>query len=111
MIDIVVVRDIAIIALAVESLIIGLFLIILMWQIRSLTRLLQHEIRPILDSVNETASTVRGTTVFLSDHVVSPMIQAKSLASGVHRALNVLGRRRRRAERRGGMSEKKEEEM
>ena len=96
MVNIVIARDIAIIALAVESLIIGLFLIILMWQIRSLTRLLQHEVKPLLDSVNETASTVKGTTVFLSDNVVSPMIRAASLASGVNRALKVLTRKRRR---------------
>jgi hypothetical protein len=95
MVNIVIARDIAIIALAVESLIIGLFLVILMWQIRSLARFLQHEVKPILDSVNETASTVKGTTVFLSDNVVSPMIRASSMASGVNRALKVLTRRRR----------------
>ncbi|MFQ6057947.1 MAG: hypothetical protein ACE5MB_03580 [Anaerolineae bacterium] len=94
--NIVIVRDIAIIALALESLIIGLLLIVLIWQIRSLARLLEHEVKPILDSVNETASTVKGTTVFLSDNVISPIIRVASLASGVNRAIKVLTRRRRK---------------
>jgi hypothetical protein len=91
---IVTVRDIAIIALAVEALLIGLLLIILILQIRSLARFLQEELKPILDSVGETAGTVRGTAVFLSDRVVVPLIRANSLASGISKALKVLTRRR-----------------
>jgi hypothetical protein len=87
------VRDLAIILLAVESLVIGVVLIILVWEIRSLAKLLREEIKPILDSADETARTVRGTTVFVSDTLVNPMVRASSFAAGVVQALRILARR------------------
>ena len=85
-----VVRDIAIIALALVTLIIGLFLIILIFQLQSLIVLLRDEIKPILDSANQTAHTVRGTTTFVSDAVVTPMIQVASFMSGMGQTLKTL---------------------
>lgn len=85
-----VVRDIAIIALALVTLIIGLFLIILIFQLQSLIVLLRDEIKPILDSANQTANTVRGTTTFVSDAVVTPMIQVASFVSGVGQTFKTL---------------------
>lgn len=90
---IVIVRDVAIIVLALESIIIGLLLIVLIWQVRGLANLLQTEIKPILDSVNETARTVKGTTAFLSDNVASPLIRAASVAAGVNRAVRTFRER------------------
>lgn len=87
------VRDLAIILLAVESLVIGVVLIILVWEIRNLAKLLREEIKPILDSADETARTVRGTTVFVSDTLVNPMVRASSFAAGVVQALRILARR------------------
>ena len=87
------VRDLAIILLAVESLVIGVVLIILVWEIRNLAKLLREEIKPILDSADETARTVRGTTVFVSDTFVNPMVRASSFAAGVVQALRILARR------------------
>jgi hypothetical protein len=94
-----VVRDISIIALALVTLVIGLFLVILIFQLQSLIALLRDEIKPILDSANETASTVRGTTTFVSDAVVTPLIQVASVASGVKQTIQTLtgtGRKRKR---------------
>ena len=88
-----VVRDLAIILLAVESLVIGVVLIILVWEIRNLAKLLREEIKPILDSADETARTVRGTTVFVSDTFVNPVVRASSFAAGVVQALRILARR------------------
>ncbi len=92
-------RDIAIIALALVTLIIGLFLIILIFQLQSLIVLLRDEIKPILDSANQTANTVRGTTTFVSDAVVGPLIQVASLVSGVGQTFKTLagtGKKRKR---------------
>lgn len=94
-----IVRDIAIIALALVTLIIGLFLIILIFQLQSLIVLLRDEIKPILDSANQTANTVRGTTTFVSDAVVTPLIEVASFASGVGQTFKTLagtGRKRKR---------------
>lgn len=84
------VRDIAIIVLAVESIIIGIVLVLLLWQVRSLTRLLQEEIKPILDSAQDTVGTIRGTTRLVSDTIVSPAVKIGGFASGLRRTLEVL---------------------
>ena len=89
------IRDIAIIVLAVESLVIGVLLILLLFQIWGLARMLQEEVLPILESTKETAATVRGTTVFLSDTFVRPLINAVGYASAVNRVMSVLARRKR----------------
>ena len=87
------VRDLAIILLALESLVIGVVLVVLILEIRNLAKLLREEIKPILDSADETARTVRGTTSFVSETFVNPMIRVSSFASGVMQALRVLTRR------------------
>jgi hypothetical protein len=86
-------RDVAIIILALESIIIGALLVLLIFQVQGLVRLLREEIRPILDSVNETAGTVRGTTAFVSDTVVSPVMRVAGLISALRRIIDVLTRR------------------
>jgi hypothetical protein len=94
-----VMRDFSIIILALVTIVIGAFLAVLMWQLQSLTVLLRDEIKPILESANETASTVRGTTTFVSDAVVTPMISAASYVTAVRetvRALTVGSRRKGR---------------
>jgi hypothetical protein len=85
-----VLRDISIIVLALVTIIVGLFLAILIFQLQSLIVLLRDEIAPILDSVNETAGTVRGTTTFVSDAVVSPMIKVASYSAAVRRTIRTL---------------------
>jgi hypothetical protein len=93
------IRDIAIILLAVESLVIGAILIVLALQIRGLTKMLEEEVQPILESTKETATTVRGTTVFLSDTFVKPLINAVGYASAANRVMSVLARGKRRGGR------------
>jgi hypothetical protein len=83
-------RDIAIILLAIESLFIGLALIILIIQIARLTNLIENEVKPILDSTNETVSNLRGTTKFLSDNLVEPVIKLNELMAVLQRLLEIL---------------------
>ena len=78
-----VIRDISIIVLALVSIIIGVFMIILTFQVWQLTRLVQDEIKPILESTQRTVSTVRGTTTFMSDKITKPAIEAASIAAGI----------------------------
>jgi hypothetical protein len=88
------IRDIVIIFMALESLFLGLALIVLIVQLARLTALLQNEVRPMLDSTNETLNTLRGTTTFLSDNLVQPVIKANSTMAALRRALDLfrLGR-------------------
>lgn len=87
------VRDLAIILLAIESLVIGGVLIVLVLEIRNLAKMLRDEIKPILESADETARTVRGTTVFVSENFVNPLVRASSFTSGVMQTLRILLRR------------------
>jgi len=83
-------RDISLILMAIESLFIGLALIILLIQIARLTNLIQNEVKPILDSTNETVSNLRGTTKFLSDNLVEPVIKLNELMAVLQRLLVLL---------------------
>lgn len=85
------IRDVFIIVMALESLLIGLVLTILMIQLARLINLLQNEVRPILDSTNETISNLRGTTVFLSDNLVQPVIKLNQYLAGLQKLLEIVG--------------------
>ncbi|MEN8171563.1 MAG: hypothetical protein ABFS03_01640 [Chloroflexota bacterium] len=76
------IRDIFIIFMALESLVIGLVLIILIMQLARLINLLQNEIKPIIASTNDTVNTLRGTSRFLSDNMVEPVIKLNEYLAG-----------------------------
>ena len=99
-----VVRDVAIVLLAIESLVIGVLLALMLSQISKLVKMLREEVSPMITSATETADTVRGTVDFMSDNVVSPVIKVKSYASGIQRGLRsffVIGRKVRNHRSRG----------
>ncbi|MBN1305372.1 MAG: hypothetical protein JXA13_13120 [Anaerolineales bacterium] len=83
-------RDILIIVMALESLFIGAALIILIIQIASLTNLLKNEVRPILDAASETVNTLRGTTEFLGENVVEPVIKLNGYLAGLQRVIELI---------------------
>ncbi|MCK4962815.1 MAG: hypothetical protein KAS19_10025, partial [Anaerolineales bacterium] len=91
-----IIRDIVIIFMAVESSLIGIVMIILITQLARLTAMLQNEIKPILDSTNETLNTLRGTTTFLSNNLVDPVVKANSVITALRRAIELLPISRRR---------------
>lgn len=93
------IRDVFIIFMAVESLLIGLTLVILMVQMARLINLLQNEIKPILDSTNETISTLRGTTEFLSTNLSEPIIKLNEYVAGLSQLLKLLGLGRKNSNR------------
>jgi hypothetical protein len=84
------IRDIMIIFVAVEMSLIGVVLIILIIQVAQLSALLQNEIKPMLEATNETMNTLRGTSVFLSDHITEPVMKINSYASAMRRAVNLI---------------------
>jgi hypothetical protein len=84
------VRDIFIIFMALEFLIIGVALIVLMVQLATLVNLLRNEIRPILDSSSETVNTLRGTAAFMSENLVQPVIKLNEYIAGLKRLLDLL---------------------
>jgi hypothetical protein len=89
-VDLALVRDVAIVVLALESIVIGVVLVLMLWQVRSLTRLLQDQLKPMLDSMRETVGTVKGTTSLVSDTIVSPAVKIGGFFAGARRALQVM---------------------
>ncbi|MGD8760455.1 MAG: hypothetical protein PVJ07_09410 [Anaerolineales bacterium] len=90
------IRDIMIVLMAAESLLIGLALIILIIQLAKLMAMLQNEIKPILDSTNETLNTLRGTTAFLSKNLIKPVTKVNSSIAAAKRMLDLLRQRSRK---------------
>lgn len=82
-------RDVFIIFIALEMLIIGAAIVILMVQMAILINLLQNEIRPILETTNETANTMRGTAEFISKNVSEPVIKLNGYLAGLQRLINL----------------------
>jgi hypothetical protein len=84
-------RDAVIVLLAVEAFITGVAVIILVVQVARLSALLQNEVRPLLEASNETLQTVRGTTTFLSENMVRPVVRLSGAAAAVRRAIELIG--------------------
>ena len=89
------IRDVFIIVVALESLVIGVALIILIIQLASLINLLQNEVRPILKSTNETVNTLRGTAEFLGENMVEPVIKLNGYLAGMNRVIELMGIRKK----------------
>ncbi len=85
------IRDVFIIVVALESLVIGVALIVLIVQLASLINLLQNEVRPILNATSETVNTLRGTAEFLGENLVEPVIKLNGYLAGLKRMLELLG--------------------
>ena len=88
------IRDIFLIFMALESLLIGVALIVLIVQVASLINLLQNEVRPILQATNETVNTLRGTAEFLGENVVQPVIKLNGYMAGLQRVIELMGIKR-----------------
>ncbi len=84
------VRDILIIFLALTSIVVWVMLGILIWQIWRLTKMVQTELKPMMADTKETIATVRGTANFMSENVVTPVIQTSSRMAGYRRAAMAL---------------------
>jgi hypothetical protein len=84
------IRDVFIIFFALESLVIGAALIVLVVQLAVLINLLQNEIKPIIDSTNETVHTIKGTAIFLSDSLVQPVIKLNEYLAGLKKVADLF---------------------
>ena len=95
-----VLRDIFIIFLGLGAFIVILLLIALVvitaylvLKVNDLIQLLDREIKPVLVKVQESAVTLRGTTSFLSENAVKPVINTASTLSAAQTVIKTLFRR------------------
>jgi hypothetical protein len=78
-----VIRDIVLIFLALEGILIILALAVLIAQVARLVNLLQNEVGPVLQNTQETVSHAKGTVEFVGKNVSEPLIKANAFAAGV----------------------------
>src|SRR5574340_998953 len=64
--------------------------IVLILQLAALINLLQNEIKPILDSTNDTVNNLRGTTQFLSNNLVEPVLKLNEYLAGMKKFWDVF---------------------
>ncbi len=89
------IRDIFIIVVAFETLLIGVALVVLLVQLASLINLLQNEVRPIIQATSETVNTLRGTAEFLGESVIEPVIKLNGYLASLQRVLELMGIKRK----------------
>ena len=75
------------VAVLVFTVVLGLASRALLSTLRSV---LKDELRPLLDSAQQTVQTVRGTTSFIGEKAVSPIIRVYSVVAGARRAVGVV---------------------
>src|SRR5574338_1016894 len=84
------VRDLFIILMALESIVIGAALIILIVQLATLINLLQNELKPIIQSTSETVNTLKGTVSFIGDNVTEPIIKLNAYLAGIKQFFDLM---------------------
>ena len=84
------VRDILIIALALESCFFGIIMLLMLVMIVRLVNMLEYEVKPILQKTDEAIGNIRGTTTFVSKNVVKPVNEARIQVAGFRRAMKTL---------------------
>lgn len=83
-------RDVAIIILAFETLVVIFFLGVMTVLLIYVILTLEREIKPVLNATSETVYTVRGTTTFISDTVVSPIMTVASIVGAARGAAQAI---------------------
>ncbi len=85
-----VVRDLFIIAIALEACIFGMVLVILLVMMIRLVNTVEFEIKPILQKANQITTTAQSTTEFVSENIVQPTIKARGYVSGARAGAKAL---------------------
>jgi hypothetical protein len=88
-------RDLFLIVLALQSILICFALVVLIAQVARLINLLQTEFKPILHNTQETIKSAKGTVEFVGSNIADPIVRVSSFAAGVGVVLREVGGLRR----------------
>lgn len=97
------VRDVAIVVLVLETFVVTLLLALIVLLFGRIISTIQDEIMPILHSAKHTVDTVQGTTTFVSDAFVAPLIGIAGFGSAIKGTVGALFNRKH-ASKKGGTS-------
>jgi hypothetical protein len=90
-----IIRDLLIIFVMLQGILIVVAFAIIIVQIARLVNLLQNEVKPILENTQDTVKTASGTVRFISDNLAQPIIKTSGFLAGVSVVLsNITGIRR-----------------
>lgn len=97
-----IVRDVFIIILAFQGILIVVALVVLILQVARLVNLVQSEMMPILRSTQETVDVARGTVEFVGSNLTEPIIRAGGFLAGTRVLLREVGGIRRAIRKESG---------
>ena len=89
----------ALVALTVFVIFTALIGIAVLGLIKSTKATLRDGVGPLMTDAQETARGVKGTTAFVSDSMVRPIIRVYGIYAGLRRGLGVVGRVRSKGSR------------
>jgi heme/copper-type cytochrome/quinol oxidase subunit 2 len=101
-----VLRDVFIIILALQAILITVALVVLVIQVANLVNLLQTEIKPLLLNLQETLNTAKGSAQFVGESLATPIIKASGFFAGAGVFLREVGGIRRAIRRSPSAAEK-----
>ena len=78
-----IIRDVFLLILLMESILVIAALAILLLQAAGFLIMLKTEVKPILDNARETTRVSKATAQFINSNAVDPLIQIKSFLSGL----------------------------
>ena len=88
-------RDIVIVLggffFALAGVLLCVLLIVTIYLLVTVRRLLRENVAPALDSARDLVDEVRGTTEFVGETAVAPIIRVYSIVSGVRRGVSTVG--------------------
>ena len=84
------IRDVFIIALVLQGILVIAALAILILQIARLINLLQNEVMPILKNTQETVSSARGTVEFVGSNLAEPVLKLNGFLTAISVLLREL---------------------
>lgn len=78
-----VIRDLLIIVVTLEVIVVGAAVTVFLVQVARLVNLISNEVEPLITATSDTVHTVRGTALFLSKNLVEPVMTMNSALKGL----------------------------
>lgn len=78
-----IIRDIFLIILSLQSIVIVVALIVLIFQISKLINMLRNEVMPILNNTQDTLQSAKGTVEFVGKNVSEPIVRVSGFFAGL----------------------------
>jgi len=96
-----IIRDIFIIVMSLEFVLIIAAIAIFILQIARIVNLLQSEVKPVLDNAQDAVNTAKGTVEFVGNNVTEPVVRTGAFLAGAGVFVREVGGIRRAIRRNG----------